>query len=285
MSYIAAIGVFDGVHRGHRFLLGQLCNEAQARGISPLVITFEKSPAAVISPESAPKMLTDDTRRLELLRQFPADLFVLDFNRVRPLTAGGFLAWLSREAGVRVLMAGYDTCFGSDRLGGDALRQAAEETGVEVVFAPEFPAERVSSTLVRLRVSQGDIEAANTLLGREYALSGPVVKGRQLGRTIGFPTANVDVAECMSVPMPGVYAARALGRPAIVNIGTRPTVEAHGQQSVEAHIIGYDGDLYGQTVELRFVKRLRSEKRFDSLDALKQQITDDKEQCLKIMTR
>lgn len=277
MMKVAVTGTFDGVHSGHRFLLSTLRREACGRTLESLVLTFSDHPLALIAPERKPPMLMSVSERARLIQAEGAGVEVLDFDEsLRRLTAAEFLAMLHDRFEVAVFLLGFNNTIGSDRLGAAEL---AGRTigGVEVLAAGEHPDFTVSSSEIRMALGRGDIAAANRMLGRPYALEGRVVTGRQLGRTLGFPTANIDADPCMALPAIGVYAGRMLGCKAVVNIGRRPTVEGRDDAplSVEAHLLDYSGDLYGRHVRLEFFGRLRGEQRFGSLDELKAAIAGD----------
>ncbi len=273
----AVVGTFDGVHLGHSFLLESLRSQAARRGLQPMVVTFADHPLKQIAPDRVPPGLMSVERRRSLLQAEGVEVVVLDFNsRLRSLTAAQFLEMLHNRYGVELFLLGFNNRIGSDRLGAENL---AGKTigGVEVLAADEHPQLCVSSSLVRAALSRGDVEEAAQMLGRPYSIEGKIVTGKQLGRTIGFPTANLLSDPTTAIPAVGVYAGEMLGYPAVINIGHRPTVEGRNDAplSIEAHLIGFSGDLYGRTAELTFIRRLRGEKRFESLDALKNQIQKD----------
>lgn len=270
---IAAVGTFDGVHLGHAFLLAKLKEAARERGLRPLAVTFDRHPLSVIAPEAAPKLLTADPAvRDRLLRAHGIDVVTLPFtDSLRQMTGSEFAAMLRRDYGVGTLMLGFNNHLGSDR------STAPEAEGVEIVRCDEYPhGQSVSSSAIRALIEEGDVETASKLLGHPFTIAGPVGHGKQLGRKLGFPTANVEPSPLQLLPPPGVYAATALGHPAVVNIGHRPTVDAAGAPlTVEAHIADFSGNLYGQHLELNLLRRLRPEQRFDSLDDLRQAIASD----------
>lgn len=287
-GHIAVVGTFDGVHRGHRFLLDELRSRGEAAGLSPMVVTFAAHPLSVVRPEAAPKLLTTLDERVRLLREAGAgDVVVLPFDdELRQMSAREFMAMLRDRHGVRELLIGFNHRFGRDRLGDPAdYRRIGREIGVDVAQADEYrPADgvAVSSSAIRKNIMDGDVAAAARSLGRSYSVAGTVGRGKQLGRTIGFPTANVvDIDPDKILPATGVYAATvtAGGKPrrAVVNVGHRPTVDtaADAPLSIEAHIPGFAGDLYGEPVEVAFDRRIRGERRFPSLDALRSQIALD----------
>lgn len=277
MSKAAVVGTFDGVHRGHRYLLDALRREASARGLEPLALTFSTHPLSVIVPGREPLVLTSVAGRKQLIEEAGVEVEVLDFNDdLRRMTSAEFLDMLRRRYGVTTFLLGFNNTIGSDRLSAADIPDAGI-AGVEVLAAAEHPDFAVSSSAIRAALARGDVEAAAEMLGRPYALSSPVVHGRQLGRTLGFPTANIEVPDRTALPAVGVYVGRMLGHRAVVNVGRRPTVEGRTDAplSIEAHLLDYSGDLYGREVTLEFLGRLRGECRFGSLSELKDAIATD----------
>ena len=287
MQHVAAVvGTFDGVHRGHRFLLGVLSRLSRESNLTPRVYTFEKHPLEIIAPDRAPLMIDSASEKLSLLREMVEDIELLDFSKVRNLTAREFMEMLVSD-GVELLLVGHDNRFGSDGLRTvEEFIEAARGLNLRIVAAPALTdkdGREINSTQVRQALERGDVELAASLLERPYSLTGTVVKGKQLGRTIGFPTANLcpkGTARKL-VPANGVYACEVnIGDhsfPAMVNIGVRPSVDGEGaSRSIEANIIGFGGNLYGTELSLKFIKRLRDENKFDSLDALKSQLEKDR---------
>jgi riboflavin kinase/FMN adenylyltransferase len=278
-------GVFDGLHQGHRHVIGLLRRRAaELGGLECAVVTFDPHPLTVIAPEHAPLLLTGIAHRLELLAEAGLDLAaVLTFDEaVRRLTAAAFAATVLRDAlHARLVVVGENFRFGHQRTGnvaslaelGDAHGFAAEVVPLVGGQAP------MSSTRVRAMVAAGDLAAAAAALGRRHEVRGPVVRGAGRGRTLGFPTANVAVPAELALPPPGVYAVRA-GRgggplgPAVANLGTRPTFGGEGQ-SLEVHLFDPPGDLHDATLRVAFVARLRDERRFDGSAALVAQIAAD----------
>ena len=286
MEYAATIGFFDGVHLGHSFLLSQLRQQAEERGMGTLAVTFATHPRELLTGVTVP-LLTSGQERVSLLHKQADRVAVLDFAGVRTLTAAGFLSFLRDRYGVRLLLMGYDHRFGSDRLASPAGYAACgRDAGVEVLFVGQAPEGAVSSSQIRAALLRGDVEAAASMLGRPYSFGGTVVHGRGLGHTIGFPTANILPSEPRQlIPENGVYAARLAIHAgdassdsewrAVVNVGTNPTV-GNTALSVEAHLPDYKGpDLYGTSVTLCFLRRLRNECRFSSLEALRNRIALD----------
>lgn len=294
MNKGVTIGTFDGVHRGHRLVLDTLKEESAKRGLSPVAITFDRHPLAVIAPQRAPGDLTTPQRKAELIRREGVEPLVLPFTeQLRKMTAYEWLNHIYRKYGVRLLVVGYDNTFGSDGIDLTLADYQAmgEEIGIEVVKAKEEKG--VSSSAVRKAIKAGDIAKANSLLGHEAEVEGKVTHGFHVGAEIGFPTANIQPASGTLVPAGGVYAASAevLGEdgavfPAMVNIGSRPTFAGSPLGSdhltVEAHLIGADEDLYGKTIRLSFLSRLRDERKFTSVSHLQHQLSLDKAETLRL---
>ena len=252
-----------------------------------LVITFDRIPLSFVSPDSAPLCLTTADERVSLIRRLGVDkVIVLPFDEeLRKLTAKQFIKdILVDRLDTRILVIGHDHGFGSDRVRGiENFRRIADEVGIKVIEAPYWGKERVCSSAVREFLTDGNIDGANRLLGRPYSIKGKVIKGRRIGRTIGFPTANIGITETAAVPRRGVYAAVVnvendnIDRGAMVNIGVAPTVTDKGQLTLEAYILDFDGDLYDHNLNIKFITRLRDEKRFENLDELKKQLEKDLE--------
>lgn len=281
-----AIGVFDGVHRGHRSVLEPLVKLADDRGLATATLTFDPHPLEVVAPERAPKLLSTVGQRIAALASVGAEIVgVLPFEQIRQMEPEVFARdVLVERLQARLVAVGADFRFGRDRAGDvDTLRRVGEAHGYEVMavdLVDDSGHAPISSTRIRTLLADGEVESAATLLGHPFELCGIVVEGDKRGRTIGFPTANLAVDERMAVPAHGVYAAWAavhdVVHPAVVNIGVRPTFDGV-RRSIEAHLLDFDGDLYGRGMALRFVTRLRGEQRFESIDALVAQITADVE--------
>lgn len=293
---IAAVGVFDGVHLGHRFLMRELCRIGHERGMEPVAVTFVNHPLEIVAPEKAPERLLSVEERCDRLRQAGAtDVVLLRFTpELCAMTAAEFMAMLHCDYSVDALLLGFNNRIGSDGpYTLEEYRRQGVDAGLEVIGAPEYAGSGapVSSSLVRRLVAAGDVAGACGKLGYHYVVSGSVVNGRRLGRTIGFPTANVEPGDHSAVmPACGVYAAYAAvdGRewPAMVNIGRRPTVDVpDAPMSVEANLIGFEGDLYGRRIDLRLIERIRDERRFGSVDELAAQLSHDRDVCLGILGR
>lgn len=291
----AIVGFFDGIHLGHRSLIDFVGAVAAERGLRPVAVTFTGCPLEHLRPGSEPKLLSSAADRLDGLRRLlGADgVIALEFNRdLASMTAREFMTMLRDRYGVKLLVAGFNNRFGSDRdKTFDDYVTIGRELGLEVMKAPEYKARSgVSSSAIRKAVGEGRVADAAEMLGRRYAIDGIVAAGRRVGRTIGFPTANLQPIDGRKlVPGGGVYAAWAVvddeeRYPAMVNIGTRPTVSDDGRQTIEANLIGFDGDLYGRRLRLEFVERLRGERRFDSLDDLKLRLEADRREALTALS-
>lgn len=273
--YCCTIGFFDGVHLGHRHLFRQLHQWASDEGLQPVIYTFRQHPLEVLRGK-APAMLTTWEERLAMLQTF-AEVRVLDFPKVQHLTAEQFMQRLHGVEGVQMLLMGYDHHFGSDRLTDFAdYQHIATHIGLRVQHTGECidAGEPISSSRIRRAIEAGDIEDANRMLGYAYSLSGKVIHGNGIGRSIGFPTANIDYPREKLLPLSGVYAATVAQHAAIVNVGNNPTV-GNTQSTVEAHILNHSGSLYDQYLTIQFRQFIRPEQHFASLADLSTQIQKD----------
>lgn len=276
----AVVGTFDGVHLGHLHLLDELKRYAAEFDLQPLALTFNSHPLSLVEPQKVPLLLSSVTERERLIRAAGVDVMVVPFTQeLRQMTAAEFLTMLREQYRVSLFVLGFNNRIGCDRISALSaeLPAISEASGVKIVVATELHDFQVSSSAIRNALAQGRVNEAARMLGRQFAVEGEVVQGRQLGRTIGFPTANVAVAPGRMIPAPGVYAGRVLEHNAVINIGTCPTV-THGLDvpiCIEAHVINFSGNLYGQTLRVEFLERLRSEKRFDTLNDLKAAIAAD----------
>lgn len=288
-SRAVAIGVFDGVHRGHQALLTEAVTAARETGAIPAALTFDPHPAAVFSPTRVPPLLSTLEQRAQLLHQHGArDVVVAAFDRAfAARTPNEFVRdVLLAKLSARLVIVGDDFRYGCDRAGDvGALRLAGAREGfgvrvVPAVFVDGVPAR---SSVIRQMIAGGEVEKAVPLLGRSYTLTGIVVRGKQLGRMLGYPTANVSAPPGLLVPGEGVYAGRVRvqGRlyGAAISVGTNPTVAPSAPRTVEAFLLdGFAGDIYGQTVSATFVARLRGMEKFANLDELKAQMARDVEE-------
>ncbi len=279
------IGAFDGVHRGHQALLRAFVTEAHAHAAPAVVVTFYPHPAEVLGNRPNPFYLSTPEEKAALIAGLGADVLITHpFNRqVARRRARDFMEDLQAHLGLRRLWVGYDFALGRNREGDiPALRRLGEALGytLHVVEAYRLDGEVVSSSRIRKALAQGEVALAGRLLGRPYAVPGEVVPGDGRGRLLGFPTANLAVWPRRMMPAAGVYACwaeTAAGtHPAVVNLGVRPTFEPHpAAPRLEAHLLDFSGDLYGQTLTLHFIARLRPEQRFPSAEALAAQIARD----------
>ncbi len=284
-----SVGSYDGIHRGHQQVLSTLVSLAREHGLAPAVVTFDQHPARVIRPENAPMLLTNHDQRLELFAGLGIEyLYLLTFDEERSQTSDRDFVTdvLVDRMNVRQIVVGSNFHFGKGRSGSvDTLRDYGEQLGFDVagldLFADDDAVEPISSTVIRRALAGGDIESVNAMLGRPFETRGDVVKGDQRGRSIGFPTANVAFRQGWAWPAEGVYAAWVTlddGRrmQAAVNIGMRPTFHQHAQEPIlEAHLLDFDEDLYGREIVVEFVAFLRSERRFNGIDEISEQLKKD----------
>ena len=288
----ATIGFFDGVHCGHRYLIGRVIDEARADGLASMVITFARHPRQVIDTHYVPRLLSTPEMKIERLAETGIDrCTVLDFDRrMAALTAREFMIHiLSSRLNVRKLIIGYDNRFGHDRSESiDDYCAYGRTLGIEVVKSCGITVDgiRVSSSVIRNAIERGDLTEANRCLGYAYTLSSHVSHGFRNGHRLGFPTANLDMDEvCQLLPQIGVYATRVRIEgecelhPAMTSVGTRPTFDGT-RLSVETYILDFDADLYGRKLEVAFLKRIRGEKKFADLQQLRTQMADD-ERCIR----
>ncbi|MBL4580548.1 MAG: bifunctional riboflavin kinase/FAD synthetase [Gammaproteobacteria bacterium] len=292
-SCVATIGKFDGVHLGHQLILDQLKKKAEQFDLPSLVILVEPHPEEFFAgdADSCPARLTILQEKLELLESFGIDfVFQLKFDRqLSELSAEDYIAdILVGGLGVKSFIVGNDFRFGHQRKGNfSLLRDAGQQFGFEVVetAAYERNGHRISSTFIREQLAKADFSLVEQLLGRPYSIKGEVVKGKQLGTDMGFPTCNIN-PQRLRIPLHGVYACEVRladkYRPAAVNIGYRPTVTESGEALLEAHILDFNEDLYGKTIEVIFRQKIREETKFSGLEELKQQISADVEQVRKL---
>lgn len=289
----ATIGMFDGVHRGHRLVIDHLRKEASARGLQTAVVTFTTHPQLLFHPDSGLRLLTSAAKKEQLLAQTGVDCtLLLSFTReLAAVTAADFMALLRRRCNVRLLVVGYDHHFGR-RTDGESFADYhcyGESLGMEVVAAPALGEGTVSSSAIRKLLAEGDVRGAEKMLGRRYTLAGTVVGGRQNGRLIGFPTANIDLGgEPLLVPADGVYATEVTvdgaRRGGMLNIGT-PTVDGATRRTIEVNIFDFGSDIYGSRIELEFVARVRDERRMAGLDDLCNQLKADRQTIKEILTQ
>ncbi len=289
---VIATGFFDGVHIGHRHVISTLIDEARRRGDESMVVTFWPHPRNVLQDDARNlRLLTSLDEKTELLKELGVDYvevlpFTKEFSR---MTSRQYIhEYLVGRFGCKAILLGYDNRLGSDLAGPDEIGKIAEAEGVDVILCSkiEIPGGLViSSTKIRKAISSGCIEEANQMLGYEYSLLGVVVAGNQLGRTIGFPTANMQLYEPLKlVPGNGVYKVRveAVGRTmgGMCNIGLRPTVSHDTRLTIETNIFDFDEDIYGLPIKVTFVRKIRDEHRFGSIGELKAQLEQDRNSCM-----
>ena len=293
---VATIGIFDGVHNGHQFILDHLKKKAAAHGGDSVVVTLWPHPRIVLNKamQGFKVLHTRDEKIRELERNGIEQLVIVPFSiEIASLSACDFVQkYLVDKLGVEVLLLGYDNRFGKDRRGDpEGLQMCAEKNKFRIEKLPEFNSEygRVSSTNIRDAILVGDLEKAKQMLGYHYFLSGTIVEGNRVGRKIGFPTANIHPMDPYKlIPMNGVYAIRMELRDKIykgmLNIGFRPTIDsASAVKTIEAHLFDVSGDFYDEHVVIHFVKRVRDEMKFSGLDALKKQLEKDKANIQKLL--
>jgi riboflavin kinase/FMN adenylyltransferase len=286
---LLAIGVFDGVHRGHQAVISTSAQHARTTDGTPVVLTFDPHPEKVLQPASAPHLLTATQHKISLIRDLGVGhLLIIKFDKQFAATPPEeFVEQLvTHSKPLREICVGHEWSFGKDRRGNlDLLKKLGAESGFEVVGVPPVKAngEVISSTAIRDAVQRGDFTKAKLMLGRDYTILGTVMRGDDLGKKIGFPTANLS-AHSEQFPPDGVYFAEAwledVKYDGVVNLGCRPTVSRDKSNRVlEIHLFDFSRDIYGQDLEIRFVRYLRPEKKFDSIDALKDQISADVRQA------
>ncbi|MBA7569556.1 MAG: bifunctional riboflavin kinase/FAD synthetase [Dehalococcoidia bacterium] len=280
---LLTIGVFDGVHLGHRHLIARLAGLAQKSGLSSGVITFRRHPREVLAPRTSLPFLTDIERRIELLRNEGVEAVIpLSFTtELAKLSPKEFLELLKKHLRMRGLVIGPDFALGKNREGDtDALRQLGAEMDFNVTVVPPLTVngEVVSSTAIRKALAEGDMKRAQKLMGRPFRLHGRVVRGDRRGVELGFPTANLDTEAEQALPADGVYTSRAYidaqAYPAMTNIGINPTFGGD-RRLVEVYIMDYESDLYGRELAVDIIERLRGEIKFDNPEELKKQIAED----------
>ena len=286
---VLTIGNFDGVHRGHQALLAKLTDKAHATGLPSAVLTFEPHPREFFAHDNRPRRLTSLREKIQLLASRGVDrLYIARFNtRFAALTAEQFIEdVLIHGLGVRHLLIGDDFCFGKGRVGNFTMLNAAgQQAGftVEAMHTLVHEGERVSSSAVRAALLEGDMPHAARLLGRPYSISGRVMHGDKIGRTIGFPTANIQLKH-RSPPLMGIYTVSVDGLadkpwPGVASVGVRPTINDAGRPSLEVHLFDWNADCYDAHLRVNFLRKQRDEERYDNLADLTAQIARDADQA------
>ena len=287
---VVTVGVFDGVHQGHRHLLRRLVQLAGDQYI-PTVVTFSNRPITVLRPGTEPSYLTTPEQRIDLIRQQGIELVVcLEFTlELSQVTATDFADILIETLKMKGLILGPDSALGKDRQGDLAfMQQQGERMGfwAQSVSPLEIDGQPVKSRRIRDALADGNVSVGPELLGRNHFLSGVVVLGDRRGRTLGFPTANIEVDPQLLLPGDGIYATWAIidgqRHQSATSIGVRPTFDLT-QRLVEVFVIDFDSDLYGKTVGVEFVKKVRDQEKFDGLDALVKQINQDVDDCRQVL--
>lgn len=290
---VATIGFFDGVHVGHRFLVRQVCEVARERHLSSLLITFPVHPRMVMQADYQPRLLSTFDEKCTLLASTEADYCVaLPFTReLAALSAHDFMQQVLRDQlHVHTLVIGHDHRFGHNRAEGfaDYVRYG-DELGMEIVRADSYQLDdtNISSSVARTSLEAGEVDKAARCLGYDYFLDGHVISGHQIGRTLGYPTANVQVDNPLKlIPADGVYAVRVRTEGHIykgmLNIGCRPTIDNDTHRTIEVHLLHFEGNLYGHPLRIEFVRRIRDEQKFLNREALAHQLQLDAEEAERI---
>ncbi len=286
--YAATIGFFDGVHAGHRYLINELKSLASAHGLKSMVITFRIHPRKVLQSDFQPRLLNEPDEKIELLNGTGVDrVYVIDFSpEIAKLSAAEFIQnYLAAELNIKLLLVGHDHRFGHNRKEGfPAYAKYGEEVGMEVVQAGRYSTDltpHVSSSEIRHALTHGNVHYAADLLGYRYSFTGFVINGYQVGRKIGFPTANLK-ADCPDklIPGVGVYSVsveyEGQTYKGMMNIGHRPTLDNGENISIEVHIIDFESEIYHQKIKVRFIRKIREEQKFASIEALIQQLNCDR---------
>jgi riboflavin kinase / FMN adenylyltransferase len=295
MPTALTIGNFDGVHLGHRAMIARLSEAARSHGLPAAVMTFEPQPQEFFAPDQAPARLTSLREKLELLRQCGvARAYVCHFDYAfAQLTADDFITRVLRDGlAVKWLLVGDDFRFGARRAGDLAyLKARALQSGfdVESMSSVVVSGARVSSTAIRACLEMGDLDSAQRLLGRRYAISGRVVDGDKLGAKIGYPTANVQLKR-LKAPLSGIFVVEVEGLgpahlPGVASLGVRPTVKERGRPTLEVHLFEFDKRIYGKRITVQFLEKLREEEKFTDLYTLTEQIRRDADMARKFFAR
>ena len=289
---VIAIGAFDGIHLGHQALLTRLCEHAARLSRPAMVLTFEPMPREYLKPERPPARLTSWRERWHILGRCGIDyMCVLRFDeRLRNLSGQEFAGLLASQLHAHLVVVGHDFRFGRNgEATGAVLSAAGDALGFQVEVVPPvlLSGTRISSSGVREALARGDFELAGSWLGRPYSITGRVIQGNQLGRKLGFPTANLRTHR-RRVPIAGIFAVLVHGvsadpLPGVASMGTRPTVVGGGEMLLEAHLFDFAGDLYGREIEVEFVSKLRDEERFADLDALVVQMNQDAADAKRVL--
>lgn len=293
---IVTIGMFDGVHMGHKKILSFLKEKAMEFNLRPVVITFNKHPRHVLKNDAdAFKLLNTEEERHQLLENYGInDVVEIDFTpEIASLSTYDFSKrYLLGLLNIKALVLGYDNMFGNKKINDfQRIYELGKNYNFAIFEASSYVYNdiHVSSTQIRKALDAGDIELVNAMLGYYYFADGCIIKGRQIGRTIGFPTANIELSNHLKMlPKEGVYATiitlNGSNYIGMANIGTQPTFESY-KTTFEIHILNFNGDIYGQSIEVKFIKRIRDIQKFDNAQSLMEQLEHDREQCLQIIDK
>lgn len=291
---IATIGVFDGLHRGHQALIDELKILSMQKNMIPLVITFSNKPSAIIDPQRSNYMLSTPKEKKMLIKNLGIEnVKFIDFDyQIAKLSAQEFLLELSKKYPIKALIMGYDHCFGSDKLSDiQQYQQIGKTLGIEIIKSNQKITDNdiISSSLIRHLISRGEIKKANTLLGYNYTLSGKVIEGMRIGRTMGFPTANIEPElKNKLLPAHGVYAVFAIfdnqKYPAMLYIGRRPTLDDGRSITIEVNIFDININLYSKEIKIEFLEFIREDCKFKDLSELKNRIAQDEIEVRKVLS-
>ncbi|MQG37352.1 MAG: riboflavin biosynthesis protein RibF [SAR202 cluster bacterium] len=290
---VATVGTFDGVHLGHQALLKQLQCEAKARSAISVALVFKEQPRAFIKPDFNVSYICNLKTRRNILMEIGIDQIIeLDFGTaIQKLSAEEFVCELQHLFGLNALIVGPNAKIGFDRLGIEKLSLSKKLSNVDFIEAPPKIVNgcAVSSSAIRNAIVKGHCESAAIMLGRNYSISGVIIEGDRRGRELGFPTANIQPDSTITVPGNGIYATiveiNGKSHKAATSIGVRPTFETSGVRTIETFILDYDGDLYGQQMQIEFISRTRSEIAFESTEKLITQMNKDVDEVRKILAR
>lgn len=286
---VVSVGSFDGVHRAHQEVIGEVTRRAKERGGRSVLVTFEPHPKLVLGPSPGDvRLLTTLDERMDLCGRLDVDLFFVipfTFEFSRQSFREFYLKYIVEGVGASEVIEGYDHHFGRDRGGSvqDLLQMGREFDFSVIAMKPvTLGGEIVSSSAIRAHLLEGEVTRASELLGRPYSLNGTVVRGDGRGKSLGYPTANIAPSSPVKmVPQNGIYVGMARWRSSVsyglISIGTRPTFVENGNRSIEVYLLGFEGDLYGESIELQFLRRLREERKFDTAEELVHQMNADKE--------
>lgn len=292
---VVTIGTFDGVHAGHQVILDQVVQQARQQDGTSVLVTFHPHPRKLVFPDQPIHVLTPLEEKISLVTATGIDeVIVVPFTQeFASLSAEEYITdFLVKKIAPKTIIIGYDHHFGNDRKGNiELLNDMKDECGFNVIEieAQIIDEAAISSTKIRKAIAAGDVLVAREMLNRPYRINGKVVKGNQLGRTIGYPTANITLQDPeQRLPAGGVYAVKAIHDgntySGMLNIGYRPTVSEEKLLNTEVHLFDFDKDIYGDNISIDFIERVRHEQKFDGIDQLKQQLDNDKQACLNILS-